>query len=153
VDTKRWASGVPKEKTSYPSHEHLDGSTYPYPRQGPGDRTLDRGGICAVTGMRVDGVPMYAIGLKATPMVGVAWKIVCTRTKGRMMNDSARAAAMISTIFAVVEGDNPASIEQRARFYRTVPGIHWPDDWDDLDVTEKKRRLDGMDRIGLERQE
>jgi hypothetical protein len=96
---------------------------------------------------------MYAIGLKATPMVGVAWKIVCTRTKGRMMNDSARAAAMISTIFAVVEGDNPASIEQRARFYRTVPGIHWPDDWDDLDVTEKKRRLDGMDRIGLERQE
>ena len=30
-----------------------------------------------------DGVQMYATGLRATPMVGVVWKIVHTRTKKR----------------------------------------------------------------------
>jgi hypothetical protein len=50
-----------------------------------------------------------------------------------------------------VEGDSPESVEQRARFYRRVPGISFPDDWDDLDLAEQKKRLDGMDKIGLER--
>ncbi len=67
------------------------------------------------------------------------------------MSDSARTAAMVSAMFATVEGDSAESIEQRARFYRLVPGIHWPNDWDDIDLAEKKRRLDGMDKIGLGR--
>ena len=67
------------------------------------------------------------------------------------MTDTARMAAAVSAMFATVEGDSPESIEQRARFYRIVPGIHWPDDWDELDPAEKKKRLDGMDKIGLER--
>ena len=69
------------------------------------------------------------------------------------MTDTARMAAAVSAMFATVEGDSPESIEQRARFYRIVPGIHWPDDWDELDPAEKKKRLDGMDKIGLEREE
>jgi hypothetical protein len=67
------------------------------------------------------------------------------------MTDTARMAAAVSTIFAAVEGDSPESVEQRARFYRRVPGISFPDDWDDLDLAEQKKRLDGMDKIGLER--
>jgi hypothetical protein len=66
------------------------------------------------------------------------------------MSDTARAAAMVSAMFAIVEGDSAENIEQRARFYRLVPGIHWPDDWDDIDLAEKKRRLDGMDKIGCQ---
>ena len=67
------------------------------------------------------------------------------------MTDTARMAAAVSAMFATVEGDSPESIEQRARFYRIVPGISFPDDWDELDLVEKKKRLDGMDKIGLER--
>jgi len=62
-------------------------------------------------------------------------------------------AAAVSAMFATVEGDSAESVEQRARFYRIVPGISFPDDWDDLDLAEKKKRLDGMDKIGLEREE
>ena len=65
------------------------------------------------------------------------------------MTDTARLAAAVSAMFATVEGDSPESIEQRARFYRTVPGIHWPDDWDELKLEEKKKRLDAMDKRGL----
>ena len=70
------------------------------------------------------------------------------------MTDTARMAAAVSAMFAAVEGGAFAqTIEQRARFYRLVPGIHFPDDWDDLDLAEQKKRLDGMDKIGLEREE
>jgi hypothetical protein len=65
------------------------------------------------------------------------------------MSDLPRMAASVSAMFAAVEGDSAESIEQRARFYRLVPGIHFPDDWDEIDLAEKKKRLDGMDKIGL----
>jgi hypothetical protein len=68
------------------------------------------------------------------------------------VTDTARMAASVSAIFAAVEGDSAESVEQRARFYRLVPGIHFPDDWDEIDLAEKKKRLDGMDKIGLEGQ-
>ena len=68
------------------------------------------------------------------------------------MTDTARMAAAVSVMFAAVEGDTAESIEQRARFYRLVPGISFPDDWADLDLAEQKKRLDGMDKIGLEAQ-
>ena len=63
-----------------------------------------------------------------------------------------KTAAMVSAMFAAVEGDGPESIEQRARFYRLVPGISFPDDWDEIDLAEKKRRLDAMDKFGLEKE-
>ena len=69
------------------------------------------------------------------------------------MSDAARMVSSVSAMFAAVEGDSAESVEQRARFYRLVPGIHWPDDWDELDLAEKKKRLDGMDKIGLGREE
>ena len=68
----------------------------------------------------------------------------------KTMTDTARMASMVSAMFATTEGDSPESIEQRARFYKLVPGIHWPDDWDSLDQAEQKKRLDGMDKLGLQ---
>ena len=68
----------------------------------------------------------------------------------KKQGDTAKMAAMVSAMFAVVEGDSAENIEQRARFYRLVPGIHWPDDWDELDLAEKKKRLDAMDKFGLD---
>jgi len=66
------------------------------------------------------------------------------------MTDTAKMASMVSALFATTEGDSPESIEQRARFYKLVPGIHWPADWDSLDLAEQKKRLDNMDKLGLQ---
>jgi len=67
------------------------------------------------------------------------------------MNDLPRMASMVSAMFSATEGDSPESIEQRARFYRLVPDIDWPNNWDELDLAEKKKRLDAMDKLGLNR--
>ena len=68
------------------------------------------------------------------------------------MSDPLRMVSAVSAMFAVVEGDadSEESIEQRARFYRTIPQLHFPVNWDKLDLEEKKRRLDQLDKIGLE---
>jgi hypothetical protein len=68
------------------------------------------------------------------------------------MSDHLKTVGMVSALFDIMcEGDKDQAkvIEQRARFYKTQKGIIWPDDWDDLPLEEKKRRLDGMDKIAL----
>ena len=68
------------------------------------------------------------------------------------MSDPLRMVSAVSAMFAVVEGDadSKKSIEQRARFYRTIPQLSFPENWDELDLEEKKKRLDQLDKIGLE---
>ena len=43
------------------------------------------------------------------------------------------------------------TVEQRARFYKLHPGLHFPEDWDKLSDNEKEKRLDMLDKIALER--
>lgn len=70
------------------------------------------------------------------------------------MTDPLKLVSAVSAMFAAVEGDADSgeNIEQRARFYRTVPELGFPEDWDELPLEEKKRRLDGLDNIGLNRE-
>ena len=65
--------------------------------------------------------------------------------------DFIKAVSMASAFFDVVEGDKSPtkSIEQRARFYKMIEGIDFPDDWDDLTLEEKRKRLDKLDKLGL----
>ncbi len=58
---------------------------------------------------------------------------------------------MASAFFDVVEGDKSPtkSLEQRARFYKMIEGIDFPDDWDDLTLEQKRKRLDKLDKLGL----
>ena len=49
------------------------------------------------------------------------------------------------------KSDRSKAIEQRARFYKLHPGLHFPEDWDKLSDDEKEKRLDMLDKIGLER--
>ena len=46
--------------------------------------------------------------------------------------------------------DRSQTIEQRARFYKLHPHLHFPKDWDDLPDDEKEKRLDKLDAIALE---
>ena len=48
--------------------------------------------------------------------------------------------------------DRSKTIEQRARFYKLHPGLHFPEDWDELSDDEKEKRLDLLDNIALERE-
>ena len=67
------------------------------------------------------------------------------------MNNHLKTVSLVSALFAITESDkNPeGSVEQRARFYKTIPGIIWPNDWDELPLEERKKRLDRLDSLGL----
>ena len=67
------------------------------------------------------------------------------------MNDHLKTVSLVSALFAITESDkNPeGSVERRARFYKTIPGIIWPNDWDELPLEERKKRLDRLDSLGL----
>ena len=73
------------------------------------------------------------------------------------MSDQIKMVSKVSALFDIMcKGDkqNPkdreAVIERRARFYKTVPGLIWPEDWDSLDIEEKERRINALDKFGLE---
>jgi hypothetical protein len=70
------------------------------------------------------------------------------------MHDPLRLVSAVSAMFAAVEGDadSEKNIEQRARFYRTIPELDFPEDWDVLPLEEKKIRLDRLDKIGLQQE-
>ena len=67
------------------------------------------------------------------------------------MTDQIKTVSAVSAIFDIIEGQNnpESSVEYRARFYKTIPGIHWPSDWEELPLEEKQRRLDALDSLGL----
>ena len=68
------------------------------------------------------------------------------------MNDHLKTVSLVSALWAITESDKDpeGSVEQRARFYKTIPGIIWPEDWDELPLETKKKRLDKLDSLGLE---
>ena len=70
------------------------------------------------------------------------------------MADPLTLVSTVSAMFAAVEGDadSKENIEQRARFYRTLPQLRFPKDWEELPLEEKKRRLDELDKIGLDQE-
>jgi hypothetical protein len=51
------------------------------------------------------------------------------------------------------ENDKEAKVKYQKRFYEKVPGLQFPDDWDQLSVEEKEKRLDGVNKIALEKRE
>lgn len=72
------------------------------------------------------------------------------------MSDPIKTTSMISALFNIMSGNDAKTpedrlkvVEQRARFYKQMPGIIWPEDWDKLPLEEKERRIDGLDKIGL----
>ena len=61
-------------------------------------------------------------------------------------------ASKVSKLFEVLDaGKDPASVNkwQKKFFEAGVPGISFPDDWDELPEVEKERRLQGVIKEGL----
>ena len=61
-------------------------------------------------------------------------------------------ASKVSKLFEILDdGKDPASVNKwQKRFFEAgVPGISFPDDWDELPEEEKERRLQGVIKEGL----
>ena len=66
--------------------------------------------------------------------------------------DHLKTVSNISKVFALMsESDTEESIRksnnQRKRFYETINGISFPNDWEDLSTATQKRRLDICDYV------
>tara|TARA_R100000935_G_C2733136_1_gene122768 strand:+ start:75 stop:584 length:510 start_codon:yes stop_codon:yes gene_type:complete len=66
--------------------------------------------------------------------------------------DHLKTVSNVSKIFALMSNDeNEEQIRktnsQRKRFYETVSGISFPNDWDELSTATQKRRLDLCDYV------
>jgi len=66
--------------------------------------------------------------------------------------DHLKTVSNISKVFALMSNEeNEEQIrktnDQRKRFYETVNGISFPNDWDDLSTATQKRRLDLCDYV------
>ena len=67
-------------------------------------------------------------------------------------NDPFKTIGLASAMFDIMtQDDDEANVKYSARFYKTNPLIDFPDDWDDLLIEEKKRRLDALDKIALDK--
>ncbi len=65
-------------------------------------------------------------------------------------DDHLKTVGNVSAIFNLLRGndsDQRKINNQRLRFYLTIPGIHAPDDWDELTVFEQSDRLEKMDKL------
>ena len=70
-------------------------------------------------------------------------------------NDQLKTVSMVSAMFTIMTENNAdlkKQNEQRKRFYLTINGISFPNDWNELSEETKKERLDALDKIGLKKE-
>ena len=61
---------------------------------------------------------------------------------------------MVSAMFGLLsENDKEAKVKYQKRFYEKVPGIQFPEDWDQLSTEEKEKRLNNVNSVALEKRE
>jgi hypothetical protein len=73
--------------------------------------------------------------------------------KGEEMSDHLKTVGMVSALFGIMSGDDRESkVKFQKRFFETVQGLHFPEDWDTLPIEEKERRLEGVQKIALEKE-
>tara|TARA_X000001388_G_scaffold73550_2_gene65420 strand:- start:4 stop:489 length:486 start_codon:yes stop_codon:yes gene_type:complete len=67
--------------------------------------------------------------------------------------DHLKTVSAISSIFSLMANDETEEAkrktnDQRKRFYETIEGISFPDDWDSLSVENQEERLNKTDQFG-----
>ena len=68
--------------------------------------------------------------------------------------DHLKTVGLVSAMFGILsENDKEAKVKYQKRFYEKVPGLQFPDNWDQLSTEEKEKRLDGVNKIALEKRE
>ena len=68
--------------------------------------------------------------------------------------DMLKTVGMVSAMFGLLsENDKEAKVKYQKRFYEKVPGIQFPEDWDQLSTEEKEKRLNNVNSVALEKRE
>lgn len=68
--------------------------------------------------------------------------------------DQLKVVGLASAMFGILsENDKEAKVKFQKRFYEKVPGLHFPDDWDQLSTEEKEKRLNNVTKVALEKRE
>ena len=68
--------------------------------------------------------------------------------------DHLKTVGLVSAMFGILsENDKEAKVKYQKRFYEKVPGLHFPDDWDQLSTEEKEKRLNNVTIVALEKRE
>ena len=68
--------------------------------------------------------------------------------------DHLKTVGLVSAMFGILsENDKEAKVKYQKRFYEKVPGLHFPDDWDQLSTEEKEKRLNNVTKVALEKRE
>ena len=69
------------------------------------------------------------------------------------MNDQLKTVGMVSAMIGIMSGDDrEGKVKHQKRFFETVNGISFPDDWDSLPLEEKERRLEGVQKLALDKE-
>jgi hypothetical protein len=59
--------------------------------------------------------------------------------KGGRMNDQLKTVSMVSALFGIMSGDDrEGKVKYQKRFFETVNGISFPDDWEKLALEKEK---------------
>jgi len=72
------------------------------------------------------------------------------------VSDQLKTASMVSALFGIMSNDkNPKERESKVKFqkkfFATIPGITFPDDWDQLPIEEREKRLKKIQDFNLKR--
>ena len=73
------------------------------------------------------------------------------------MSDMLKTVSLVSKMFEITEnptGKKPSKSVNKwqKKFYEKVPGITFPDDWDQLPEKEKTKRLKAIGDVGLDKE-
>lgn len=72
---------------------------------------------------------------------------------GNEEDSQLKTVSMVSAMFGLMCGDDKSTANKyQKRFLNTVPGINFPDDWDQLTKKEQSKRLGGAIKSGLNQQ-
>ena len=66
------------------------------------------------------------------------------------MDDQLKTVGMVSALFGIMSGDDrEGKVKYQKKFFETVKGLSFPDDCDSLPLEEKERRLEGVQKLAL----
>ena len=69
------------------------------------------------------------------------------------MSDQLKTVGMVSALFGIMSGnDREGKVKYQKRFFETIQGMHFPEDWDSLPLDEKERRLEAVQKVALEQE-
>jgi hypothetical protein len=73
-----------------------------------------------------------------------------------MSSDQLKTVSMVSALFEIMSNDKDpkqreSKVKQQKKFFETIPGISFPEDWDQLPIEEREKRLKKIQDFNLKK--